>query len=349
MITRLLPRSSDYAGLRRSWRGDVVAGITVGVVALPLALAFGITSGLGATAGLMTAIVAGIVAGVFGGSNVQVSGPTGAMAVVLVPIVARYGADTVFLVGMMAGVLIVGAAVFRLGRYLAFIPWPVVEGFTMGIAVIIFLQQVPAALGVTKPAGENTAVIAARALVDSFSNGSVQAIALVVLVGAIMLIAPEAPPGAPCILARGRRRERRGRTGGMGRGRDRGASELATAAVAPRDLDRPGRGLARCSLRGGRARGDREPCCRPRSPTGWPTPSGTTPTASSSARGSPTSWRHCSAACRPRVRSPAPPSTCGPGRALGSRPSCTACFSCWWCCSRGRWSPASRWRCWPAC
>ena len=200
MITRLLPRSSDYAGLRRSWRGDVVAGITVGIVALPLALAFGITSGLGATAGLMTAIVAGIVAGVFGGSNVQVSGPTGAMAVVLVPIVARYGADTVFLVGMMAGVLIVGAAVFRLGRYLAFIPWPVIEGFTMGIAVIIFLQQVPAALGVTKPAGENTAVIAARALLDSFNNGSVQAIALVVLVGAIMLIAPKLHRALPASL-----------------------------------------------------------------------------------------------------------------------------------------------------
>jgi SulP family sulfate permease len=88
---RLWPRRSDYAGLSRSWRGDVVAGMTVGVVALPLALAFGITTGLGAEAGLMTAIVAGLVAAVFGGSNVQVSGPTGAMTVVLVPLVHRYG------------------------------------------------------------------------------------------------------------------------------------------------------------------------------------------------------------------------------------------------------------------
>ena len=93
------PPRATTRGCARSWRGDVVAGVTVGVVALPLALAFGITTGLGADAGLMTAIVAGLVAAVFGGSNVQVSGPTGAMTVVLVPIVARYGADAVFVVG----------------------------------------------------------------------------------------------------------------------------------------------------------------------------------------------------------------------------------------------------------
>src|ERR1700704_7065078 len=110
-LTRLLPSRADYAGLRHSWRADVVAGRTVGVVALPLALAFGITSGLGATAGLMTAIVAGLVAGVFGGSNVQVSGPTGAMAVVLVPVVARYGAHAVFVVSMIAGVFLLVAAI----------------------------------------------------------------------------------------------------------------------------------------------------------------------------------------------------------------------------------------------
>ena len=88
-LGRLLPRPDDYRDLRSSWRGDVVAGLTVGVVALPLALAFGITTGLGAAAGLTTAIVAGVVAGFLGGSNLQVSGPTGAMTVVLVPIVAQ--------------------------------------------------------------------------------------------------------------------------------------------------------------------------------------------------------------------------------------------------------------------
>src|SRR4051812_40999780 len=94
-ITSLLPRRDDYAGLRRSWRGDITAGVTVGIVALPLALAFGVTSGIGAAAGLTTAIVAGLLAAVFGGSNLQVSGPTGAMTVVLVPLVASYGADAV--------------------------------------------------------------------------------------------------------------------------------------------------------------------------------------------------------------------------------------------------------------
>src|SRR5690606_10699090 len=125
---------ADYAGLGRSWRADVVAGLTVGVVALPLALAFGITSGLSAEAGLITAVVAGVVAAVFGGSDVQVSGPTGAMTVVLVPVVARHGAEAVLVVSLMAGVLVVAAGLLRLGRYLAYVPWPVVEGFTVGIA-----------------------------------------------------------------------------------------------------------------------------------------------------------------------------------------------------------------------
>jgi SulP family sulfate permease len=199
-MARLLPRRSDYAGLSRSWRGDVVAGITVGVVALPLALAFGISTGLGATAGLMTAIVAGIVAGILGGSNVQVSGPTGAMTVVLVPIVARYGAGAVALVAMMAGILVLVAAFLRLGRFLAYIPWPVVEGFTIGIAVIIFLQQVPAALGVAKPEGENTAAIAVRSVGDAFGAGQVETLALVAIVAIVMVVAPRLHRSLPASL-----------------------------------------------------------------------------------------------------------------------------------------------------
>ena len=109
-VRTMLPRRADYAGVRTSWRGDLVAGVTVGVVALPLALGFGITTGLGAQAGLVTAIVAGLVAAVFGGSNVQVSGPTGAMTVVLVPVVARFGPGAVAVVGLMAGVIVVVAA-----------------------------------------------------------------------------------------------------------------------------------------------------------------------------------------------------------------------------------------------
>jgi sulfate permease, SulP family len=200
-IPALLPRRDDYAGLDTSWRGDILAGVTVGVVALPLALAFGITSGLGADAGLVTAILAGLVAAVFGGSNVQVSGPTGAMTVVLVPIVIRHGLEAVFIVGILAGILILAAGVAGFGRYLAFIPWPVIEGFTLGIAAIIFLQQVPSALGVPKPEGENTAAVAGRAVFDALDGlGSWSAPMVVATVVAVMVIAPRIRRGIPASL-----------------------------------------------------------------------------------------------------------------------------------------------------
>jgi SulP family sulfate permease len=160
----LLPRRSDYDGLRRSWPRDLAAGVTVGVVALPLALAFSVATGVGAAPGLVTAVVAGAVAAVFGGSHVQVSGPTGAMTVVLVPLVAAQGPQVVFPVAVLAGLLVLGAAVLRLGRLLAYVPWPLIEGFTVGIAVVIAAQQVPNALGVAKPDIENAAGAAAVAV-----------------------------------------------------------------------------------------------------------------------------------------------------------------------------------------
>lgn len=159
-VSRLVPHRSDYADLPRSWRRDVLAGVTVGVVALPLALAFGISSGVGAAAGLVTAVVAGLVAAVFGGSHVQVSGPTGAMAVVLAPIVAHYGLGSIAMVTVLAGLIVLAAGVTGLGRAVTFIPWPVIEGFTLGIATIIFLQQVPAAFGSTAAAGQRPLVAA---------------------------------------------------------------------------------------------------------------------------------------------------------------------------------------------
>ncbi len=200
-MKRLLPRAADYAGLRQGWRSDLVAGLTVGVVALPLALAFGITTGLGAQAGLITAIVAGLVAAVFGGSSVQVSGPTGAMTVVLVPIVERNGTDAVLVVGIMAGVLVVAAAFAKVGRYLAYVPWPVIEGFTVGIAILIFLQQVPSALGVPKPEGENSAAIAFRAVRAALEgDGVASASVLVVVVIGVMLVVPRIRRTLPASL-----------------------------------------------------------------------------------------------------------------------------------------------------
>jgi sulfate permease, SulP family len=138
--------------------------VTVAVVALPLALAFGVASGVGAAAGMITAVVAGAVAAVFGGSSLQVSGPTGAMTVVLIPIVASRGVGVVPTIAVMAGFIVVAAGVLRLGRLVTLLPWPVIEGFTFGIAVVIAAQQVPSALGVAKPAGDNAAAVAGRAM-----------------------------------------------------------------------------------------------------------------------------------------------------------------------------------------
>src|SRR3546814_18682557 len=112
------------------------------------------------------------------------------MTVVLVPVVAEHGPDGVVVVSILAGLLVVIAALLRLGRYLAYVPWPVIEGFTVGIAVIIFLQQIPSALGVATPEGENTALVALRAVGDAFGDGQAAAVRLVVLVAAVMVLAP---------------------------------------------------------------------------------------------------------------------------------------------------------------
>lgn len=144
----------------RHWKRDITAGITVGVVALPLALAFGVSSGVGAAAGLVTAIIAGFVAAVFGGSNLQVSGPTGAMVVIIAPLVATHGASVVPILSILAGLMVILGGVLGMGRAISLIPWPVIEGFTLGIATIIALQQVPNALGIAAPAETNTLMAA---------------------------------------------------------------------------------------------------------------------------------------------------------------------------------------------
>ncbi|SIT77085.1 SulP family inorganic anion transporter [Microbacterium sp. RU33B] len=188
-LRSLLPSRQDYRGLRRTWRGDLLAGVTVGIVALPLALAFGVSSGVGAEAGLITAIVAGLVAAVFGGSNVQVSGPTGAMVVVLAPIVVSHGVGSVVVVSLLAGILVLTAGVLRWGRTVSYIPWPVIEGFTVGIGVIIFLQQVPAAVG-DEGGGHSTnaAVAAFESVRNAMWPDALVPIAAVACVAAVMII-----------------------------------------------------------------------------------------------------------------------------------------------------------------
>jgi SulP family sulfate permease len=183
-VVRLLPRRSDWTHVNAG--RDLVAGVMVGLVALPLALGFGASSGMGAAAGLTTAIVAGALAAVFGGSRVQVSGPTGAMTVVLVPIIAAYGAQGVLVVGLLAGVILLGLGYAGAGRFIRFVPIPVVEGFTVGIGVIIALQQVPAALGVDVHA-TNVVVLAADALRAWAASPVWAPLGLAVGVAAVML------------------------------------------------------------------------------------------------------------------------------------------------------------------
>jgi sulfate permease, SulP family len=137
------------------WRGDLTGGLTAAVVALPLALAFAVASGVDPKAGLYTAIVAGIIAAVCGGSPVQITGPTGAMAVILVGIVAKYGIEKVWIAGVMAGIIQVALGIAKLGRLVKFIPYPVTAGFTNGIAVIIFCGQLNNFLGLKLPRSEH--------------------------------------------------------------------------------------------------------------------------------------------------------------------------------------------------
>ncbi|SCF40078.1 sulfate permease, SulP family [Micromonospora purpureochromogenes] len=196
----LLPGRADWAAVRRSPRRDLLAGLTVAVVALPLALAFGVTSGLGAQAGLVTAVVAGAVAAIFGGSNLQVSGPTGAMTVVLVPVVQQFGPTGVLMVGAMAGLILVALALARLGRYVRYLPAPVIEGFTAGIAVVIALQQVPAALGVTDAEGDRVWAVAADAVVRFVVHPRPAAVAVALGVAALMLLGARWRPGLPFSL-----------------------------------------------------------------------------------------------------------------------------------------------------
>jgi SulP family sulfate permease len=197
---RLLPSAADYVGLRRSWRGDLLAGLTVGVVALPLALGFGVASGVGPAAGIITAIVAGIVAAVFGGSSVQVSGPTGAMAVVLAPIVLHDGVSAVTTIAVMAGVIVVIAGVAGLGRTIQFVPWPVLEGFTVGIAVTIALQQVPLVMGQSKATGTSVLNSAWVAIADASVQSAGMALLLAGCTIAVMAFWPKVSRRVPASI-----------------------------------------------------------------------------------------------------------------------------------------------------
>src|SRR6202158_2597880 len=126
----------------RQFLADLQAGIIVGVVAIPLALAFAIASGVAPEKGLVTAVVAGFAISLLGGSRVQIGGPTGACVVIVYGIVQKYGVDGLTVATLMAGVILIGMGIAKLGTMIKFIPYPVVTGFTAGIAVIIFSGEI---------------------------------------------------------------------------------------------------------------------------------------------------------------------------------------------------------------
>ncbi len=132
---------------RQQLSKDVLSGIIVGIVALPLAIAFAIASGVSPEKGLITAIISGLVISVLGGSRVQIGGPTGAFIIIVFGIVQEHGVSGLTIATFMAGFLIIGLGVLKLGNYLKFIPYPLIVGFTSGIAVVIFSTQIKDFLG----------------------------------------------------------------------------------------------------------------------------------------------------------------------------------------------------------
>ena len=147
LVPKLVTTLKGYT--RRQFRDDLLAGVIVGVVALPLAIAFAIASGLSPEKGLYTAIIAGFLISALGGSRVQIGGPTGAFVIIVYGIVQEHGLDGLIVATMMAGVALIALGVARLGGVIKYIPFPVTLGFTAGIAVVILSTQVKDFLGLT--------------------------------------------------------------------------------------------------------------------------------------------------------------------------------------------------------
>ncbi len=162
-LSRLFGMVGDYVrDMRKEFRGydgaafqsDALAGVTVAAVALPLALAFGVGSGADAASGLITAIVSAFVIGTLGGASFQISGPTGAMTAILMPLAAKYGMQGIFAAGVLAGIILIASGLLKMGKLVYYLPAPVIAGFTSGIAVIIAMGQLENFFGATSEGSE---------------------------------------------------------------------------------------------------------------------------------------------------------------------------------------------------
>ncbi|HCO78998.1 sulfate permease, SulP family [Bacillus altitudinis] len=172
------------------FRRDLIAGLVVGVVAIPLGMAFAIASGVGPEYGLYTVIVAGILISLFGGSKYQIGGPTGAFVPILFGIVSQYGIENLLIAGFMAGCLLVLFGIFKLGKLMKFIPRPVIIGFTAGIAVIIFSGQIANFLGLKGVEKHESFFLNMREIVVHLGTANSFAI-LTAIVGLIVILAAQ--------------------------------------------------------------------------------------------------------------------------------------------------------------
>ncbi|KEP28047.1 SulP family inorganic anion transporter [Bacillus zhangzhouensis] len=182
------------------FRRDLIAGLVVGVVAIPLGMAFAIASGVGPEYGLYTVIVAGILISLFGGSKYQIGGPTGAFVPILFGIVSQYGIENLLIAGFMAGCMLVLFGIFKLGKLMKFIPRPVIIGFTAGIAVIIFSGQIANFLGLKGVEKHESFFLNMREIVVHLGTTNSLAIITAVIGLIVILVAQKYIPKIPGAL-----------------------------------------------------------------------------------------------------------------------------------------------------
>jgi len=183
------------------FRADVIAGLTVAIVALPLSMAIAIASGVTPDRGLYTAVIGGFIVSLLGGSRFQIGGPAGAFIVLVALTAQRHGVDGVILATSMAGVFLIAAGLLRLGSYIKFIPYPVTVGFTAGIAVIIFASQLKDLLGITlatKEPGEFLAKL--QALAGGVPTANISAVAVATVSISMIVVLRKLRPAWPGIL-----------------------------------------------------------------------------------------------------------------------------------------------------
>lgn len=184
-----------YSG--RRLQKDLVAGLTVGVVAIPLAMAFAIAAGVKPEFGMYTTIIAAVVVAIFGGSRYQVTGPTGAFIPVLLSIVLTYGYNNLLLAGFLAGVILVVMGLLKMGTLIKFIPRPVTIGFTAGIAVNIFVGQIPDFFGLTGLQKQEGFIASMQEIITHLSTINPYSVVTAVLCLSIILITPRFWPKVP--------------------------------------------------------------------------------------------------------------------------------------------------------